>query len=68
MASGSPADEAGIKTSDVITKFGGEEITTAEELVQAIHSSEIGESVEIVYWRGEVKHTTHAILIERPSP
>ena len=58
VAPGSPADEAGIKSGDVITKFGGEEITTAEELIQAIHASEIGESVEIVYWRGETKNTT----------
>lgn len=68
VAPGSPADEAGIKSGDVITKFGGEKITTADELIQAIHASEIGKSVEIVYWRGETKNTTYAILIETPQP
>ena len=68
VASGSPADDAGIKPGDVITEFGGEEITTADELILAIHASEIGESIEIVYWRGETEHITQVILIERPPP
>jgi len=66
MATGSPADEAGIEPGDVITKFAGEEITTADELIQAIHSSQIGQEVEIVFWRGNAKNTTYAILAESP--
>jgi len=63
---GSPADKAGIKPGDVITEFAGEEITTAEELIQAIRSSQIGQRVKITFWRGDAKNTTYAILIERP--
>ena len=68
MAVGSPVDEAGIEPGDVITEFAGEEITTADDLIQAIHSSQIGQEVEIVFWRGDVKNTTYAILTESPPP
>jgi len=65
---GSPADNAGLAVDDVIVSFADKEITTAQELIKAIHSSQIGQEVEITYWRGETKNTTHAILIERPPP
>lgn len=68
VAPGSPADKAGLAVGDVIVSFADKEITTAQELIKAIHSSQIGQEVEITYWRGETKNTTHAILIERPPP
>jgi serine protease Do len=68
MALGSPADEAGIEPGDVITEFAGEEITTADELIQAIHSCQIGQEVEITYWRGDAENTTRIILAESPPP
>lgn len=68
MAIGSPADEAGIEPGDVITEFAGEEITTADELIQAIHSGQIGQEVEIVFWRGDAENTTYVILAESPPP
>jgi len=68
MAAGSPADEAGIEPGDVITEFAGKEITSADDLIEAIHSSQIGQKVEITFWRGDVRNTTHATLAERPPP
>ena len=68
VAAGSPADKAGIEPGDVITEFAGEEITSADDLIEAIHSSQIGQRVEITFWRGETKTTTHAILAESPPP
>jgi len=68
LAPGSPADKAGLEVEDVIVSFDGKEITTAQELIQAIHSCQIGQEVEITYWRGETKNTTYTILIERPPP
>jgi serine protease Do len=65
VAAGSPAAEAGIEVGDVITGFEGEEITSADDLIQAIHASEIGQSVEITFWRGEAQNTTRATLVER---
>ncbi|MCL0091933.1 trypsin-like peptidase domain-containing protein, partial [Dehalococcoidales bacterium] len=68
VASGSPADKAGIKPGDVIVSLNGNEITSAEDLIRAIHSSQIDQKVEITFWRGETRNTTYAILIERPHP
>ncbi len=68
LAAPSPADEAGIQAGDVITEFAGKEITSAEDLIQAIHSSQIGQEVEITFWRGDVRNTTYAVLAESPPP
>jgi S1-C subfamily serine protease len=37
-------------------------------LLQAIHSSQIGQSVTITYWREDTRQTTTATLIESPPP
>jgi S1-C subfamily serine protease len=66
VAADSPAAEAGIQAGDVITSFEGEEITSADDLIQAIHSSEIGQKVEIIFWRGNTQNTTYATLVESP--
>ncbi len=66
VASGSPADDAGLKVGDVITSFAGKEMNTVDDLIQAIRSAEIGQKVEITYWRGETQKTTSATLIESP--
>mgnify|MGYP002153794028 CR=1 FL=1 len=68
VAAGSPADEAGIESGDVITEFAGEEISSVDDLIQAIHSSEIGQRVEITYWRGTSQNTTYTTLAESPPP
>jgi serine protease Do len=68
VSPGSPADEAGIEAGDVIVSLNDQEITNAQDLVEAIHSSEIGQRVEIILWRGDAKITTYAVLTERPQP
>lgn len=65
---GYPADAAGLKVKDVIISFNGKEITIAEDLRQAIISCQIGQRVEIIYWRGNAKRTTYATLTECPAP
>ena len=65
---GGPAAEAGLRELDVITKFKGQEVTTAEKLIDAIHESKIGEEVTITFVRGNETKTTTARLIQSPSP
>jgi S1-C subfamily serine protease len=67
VTSGSPADEAGLRAGDVITKIDDEDISTAAELTSAIRSHQIGEQVEIVYYRGSVQNVANATLGESPS-
>ncbi len=67
VESGSPADHAGLRPGDVIIRFNGEPITTADDAVLAIRAHEIGDRVDITYLRGSSQRTTSAILIERPK-
>jgi len=65
--SNSPASKAGLETGDIIIKMDGEDISTVEDLVSAIKSHQIGDQVEIVYYRGSVQKLTNATLEESPS-
>jgi serine protease Do len=67
VTSDSPADKAGLRAGDVITEMNNENITTTEELISAIGAHQIGENVEIVYYRGNVQKVTNATLEESPS-
>ncbi len=67
ISSGSPADEAGLKAGDVITRIDDEDISTSEELVTAIGSHQIGDQVEIVYHRGNGQELTSVTLEGSPS-
>ena len=64
----SPADEAGLEAGDVIISFNGQEISTAQGLIQAIHSCQIGQRVEITFLRNGAENITHATLTESPPP
>ncbi|MBU2536755.1 MAG: trypsin-like peptidase domain-containing protein [Chloroflexi bacterium] len=66
VVQGSPADKAGLKPGDVITRFADEEIATAEDMIRAIHLSEIGQAVPVTYWRDQSEYTTEVIPIESP--
>ena len=68
LSTGSPAYTAGLKANDILVSFDGKEITSTDDLIQAIRASQIGQEVEIIYWRGETKHTTYTTLIESPPP
>lgn len=65
---GSPADKAGLQAQDVIVRFAGKDINTADDLVQAIRASTIGQSIDIVYYRGDTQYTTAATPVESPPP
>jgi len=62
------AGEAGLKSGDIIAGFNGEVITNGEEFRLALSSCQIGQRVEIIYWRGDTKNTTYATLSESPPP
>lgn len=66
VSSGGPADKAGLSPGDVVISFAGKTINTADDLVQAIRISQIGQQVEITYYRGSTQAATSVILIESP--
>jgi len=66
VVQGSPADKAGLKPGDVITRFADREIATAEDMIRAIHLSEIGQKVPVTYWRDKAEYNTEVTPIESP--
>jgi len=67
VSNGSPADEAGLKAGDVITKLGDDDISTADDLISAIGSHQIGDQVDIAYYHGSVQKIANATLEGSPS-
>jgi serine protease Do len=67
ITSGGPADKAGLRPGDVITKLDNENISTTQDLVSAISSHQIGDHVEITYYRGSAQKVTNVTLGESPS-
>ena len=65
---GSPADKVGLKELDVITSFANEKVKAVDELLQLLHSAQIGEEVEIVYVRGTDTKVAYARLTQSPPP
>jgi C-terminal processing protease CtpA/Prc len=59
-----PAEKAGLKAGDVITRVGDEKITDADDLVQALRDYEAGDKVSIQYVRQGKNATTQAELEE----
>ncbi len=67
ISSGSPASRAGLRAGDVIVEIDDGDITTARELTTAISRHQIGDQIEIVYYRGNVQQVAYATLEESPS-
>jgi len=65
---GSPGARAGLQKGDVIVEFKGKVIKTADDLLLGIISSNVGDSVEIVYVRKQDRVTTTTELSESPPP
>ncbi len=56
---GSSADEAGMEPNDVIVSFNGEEVGNGVKLRQEIYDTEVGDEVEVEFYReGERQSTT----------
>ena len=59
---GGPAAKAGLKAGDVIIKFDGRTISSAEELIVAIRAKNVGDKVELTYTRNSVSATITVVL------
>ena len=52
IVSGSPADEAGLKEGDVVTAVDDQQISSADALILAVRSHDIGDEVTLTVVRG----------------
>ena len=57
-----PADEAGIKQGDIITGIDGTQITSADGVILAVRSHEIGETIQVTVMRGNEEKTFSVTL------
>ena len=48
-----PAEKAGLKQYDVITKVDGEEVTSATDLQSILYGKNVGDTITITYYRGD---------------
>lgn len=62
VVDGSPADDAGLQTGDVVTKLNGMDISDAEALTAAVRERAQGETVDLTYLRDGEEHTVEVTL------
>jgi Do/DeqQ family serine protease len=62
----SPAEHAGVRPGDVITRIGSRKVATTQELLDAVAETGPGASVRMELWRGSERIETHITTIERP--
>jgi putative serine protease PepD len=67
VRSGSPADNAGLRAGDVVTKFGGHTIHSANDLTGAVSAHQPGDKVSVTYQRRGSTKTADVTLANRPS-
>jgi S1-C subfamily serine protease len=62
VRAGSPAEKAGLRGDDIITRIGRIEITDLQAMTDALRSHHPGETVEILVRRGASVTTLRATL------
>lgn len=67
VSSGSPAEKAGLKANDIIVMMAGKETPGLAEMVAVLRAHKPGETIEVVFWRGEEKKTVKVTLGLRPG-
>jgi serine protease Do len=67
VVAGGPADAAGLKAGDVVVKFAGQNVANPDVLRQAIRQCQVGQRVDIAYWRGRTGGGASATLGASPK-
>jgi aminopeptidase YwaD len=62
VRAGSPAEKAGLRGDDIITKIGATETPDLQAMTEALRSHRPGETVDIVVRRGSAVTTLRATL------
>jgi putative serine protease PepD len=61
-----PAEQAGLRPSDVVTNLGDRQVTDVDGLIAAVRSHQIGETVTVTYQRDGRTETVDVTLAEQP--
>ena len=67
-----PAAKAGIQTNDIIVEFNGQEVGNAQDLINKVASTPVGQTVQVTYLReinNKLERRAASITVgERPAP
>ncbi|MFG2039666.1 S1C family serine protease [Dactylosporangium sp. NPDC048998] len=66
VVAGGPADKAGLKTGDTVTKFGSATVTDATSLINAVQAAKAGDRVPVTVDRNGSEQTVTVTLGEAP--
>jgi S1-C subfamily serine protease len=64
---GGPADNAGIRRGDVISRLDGRDIQSARQLFEILETTTPDQKLEVQFWRDGKLSTTEVIAIEIPE-
>lgn len=67
VVEGSPAEKAGIKSGDIITKIDGKAVDAEGKLSEAISGKKIEDKLDLIIWSDNKEKTATAILQELPN-
>lgn len=67
VTEGLPAQKAGLKEGDLITKWNDKEVKSVEEWMPLLSAHKPGDVVKITYIREKKEMTTEATLVARPT-
>ncbi len=62
ITAGGAASEAGLQANDLIVKVDDDEVTSVDELILAVRSHKVGDTVTITYRRGGDTRTADVVL------
>ena len=62
----SPAEAAGLKPGDLVTRFDEQRITNGDHLVRLSGQTPVGRAVQLAYWRGGRNRAVRVTLARRP--
>ncbi|HZE38119.1 MAG TPA: trypsin-like peptidase domain-containing protein, partial [Stackebrandtia sp.] len=67
VQSGTPADKAGLKEGDVITKIGDTDVKSASDVVSTVQGAKPGTKMDVTYTRGGDSKTVTVKLATAPT-
>lgn len=66
VAPGAPADQAGLRSDDVITKADETVVRSMDDLISLLRKRDVGQRVSITFVRNGAEHTVTVVLGELP--
>src|SRR5581483_254676 len=65
VTQGTGADSAGLQAGDVVLKFGGDDISSSDDLSAAVRRHQPGDKVDVTFMRGSQRMTASVTLGSR---